>query len=230
MQKQILSGIGIPAVMIVLYLLGNFGLKALDMQWVEHEMLNHMLQFQLYGLVLSSITIFITLKIAKQSKAYLRFGDLASLAQPVKLLGIRSGDNWYKTGASYLIVITLATTAFMYAGLGDKLNWSLLSGMLPWVLLFSLTNSFSEEMITRFAIVGMLDGVVAPVRIMWAAAAVFGTVHYFGAPGGPVGVLMAGFLGWLLAKSVIETKGMGIAWLVHFVQDVVIIGMMLIME
>lgn len=230
MQKQILSGIGIPAVMIVLYLLGNFWLKALDMQWVEHEMLNHMLQFQLYGLVLSSITIFITLKIAKQSKAYLRFGDLASLAQPVKLLGIRSGDNWYKTGASYLIVITLATTAFMYAGLGDKLNWSLLPGMLPWVLLFSLTNSFSEEMITRFAIVGMLDGVVAPVRIMWAAAAVFGTVHYFGAPGGPVGVLMAGFLGWLLAKSVIETKGMGIAWLVHFVQDVVIIGMMLIME
>ncbi len=230
MQKRVLLGISIPAIMIVLYLFGNFGLKALHMQWLQHEMLNHMLQFQLYGLTLSSITIFITRKIAKQSSAFLRFGDLAALAQPVKLLGIRSGDNWYKTGASYLFVITIATGAFMYAGLGDKLNWSLLPGMLPWVILFSLTNSFSEEMITRFAIVGMLDGYMTPVRIMWVAAAVFGLVHYFGAPGGPLGVLMAGFLGWLLAKSVIETKGIGIAWLVHFVQDVVIIGMMLIME
>ncbi len=230
MQKRILSGVGVPSVMIVLYLLGNFGLKALNLQWLKHEMLNHMLQFQLYGLALSSITIFITLKIAKQSKAFLRFGDLAAFARPVKLLGIRNGDNWYKTGLSYMLVITLATTAFMYAGLGDKLEWSLLPSMLPWILLFSLTNSFNEEMITRFAIVGMLDGYMTPVRIMWVAAAVFGLVHYFGAPGGPLGVLMAGFLAWVLAKSVIETRGMGIALLVHFVQDVVIIGMLLIME
>ena len=39
---------------------------------------------------------------------------------------------------------------------------------------------------------------------------------------GIVGALMAGLLGWLLAKSVLETSGIFWAWLIHFLQDVVI--------
>ena len=50
----------------------------------------------------------------------------------------------------------------------------------------------------------------------------FGGGHYFGTPGGVTGVLLAGFLGWLLSKSIAETHGFGWAWLIHFVQDVVI--------
>ena len=37
-------------------------------------------------------------------------------------------------------------------------------------------------------------------------------------------IITSGFLGWLLAKSVIETKGLGWALLIHFLQDVVIFG------
>ena len=33
---------------------------------------------------------------------------------------------------------------------------------------------------------------------------------------------MAGFLGWLLAKSVAETQGVFWAWFIHFQQDVLI--------
>lgn len=33
---------------------------------------------------------------------------------------------------------------------------------------------------------------------------------------------MAGLLGWLLAKSVVETNGIFWAWFIHFVQDIVI--------
>lgn len=33
---------------------------------------------------------------------------------------------------------------------------------------------------------------------------------------------MAGFLGFVLARSVVETRGVLGAWLVHFLQDVVI--------
>jgi len=33
---------------------------------------------------------------------------------------------------------------------------------------------------------------------------------------------MAGFLGWLLARSVVDTRGMFWAWFLHFLQDVVI--------
>jgi hypothetical protein len=37
-----------------------------------------------------------------------------------------------------------------------------------------------------------------------------------------VGVVLAGFLGWFLAKSVLETRGIGLAWFIHFVLDVII--------
>jgi hypothetical protein len=33
---------------------------------------------------------------------------------------------------------------------------------------------------------------------------------------------MSTLLGWLLAKSVLETRGLGWAWIVHFSQDVII--------
>jgi hypothetical protein len=35
-----------------------------------------------------------------------------------------------------------------------------------------------------------------------------------------VGVLLASFLGWILAKSMLETRGMFWAWFIHFWQDV----------
>ncbi|MFT6005009.1 MAG: hypothetical protein ACI8UQ_002153, partial [Bacteroidia bacterium] len=55
-------------------------------------------------------------------------------------------------------------------------------------------------------------------------------VHYFGTPGGIIGVIVAGFLGWFLAKSILETKGFFWAWFIHFLQDVVIITAMLAIE
>lgn len=81
----------------------------------------------------------------------------------------------------------------------------------------------------RLAIVAGLHGKVAPERIYWISAAVFGPPHYFGMPAGPLGVLMAGFMGWLLAKSVQETRGLFWALFLHFIQDVVIFTAVVIM-
>jgi hypothetical protein len=36
--------------------------------------------------------------------------------------------------------------------------------------------------------------------------------------------MMAGLMGWILAKSMIETKALGWALFIHFFQDVVIFG------
>ena len=63
-----------------------------------------------------------------------------------------------------------------------------------------------------------------------SSAVVFGLPHYFGTPSGIVGALIAGFLGWLLATSLVETQGLLIAWAIHFVQDVVIITSMILMS
>ncbi|MEW8497402.1 MAG: hypothetical protein AB2699_02760, partial [Candidatus Thiodiazotropha taylori] len=49
-----------------------------------------------------------------------------------------------------------------------------------------------------------------------------GVAHFSGMPHGLIGMLMAGFLGWFLAKSVIETQRVFWAWSIHLIQDVVI--------
>ena len=41
-------------------------------------------------------------------------------------------------------------------------------------------------------------------------------------------VVMAGLLGWLLGKAMLETRGFFWAWFIHFLQDVLIFSFMAI--
>jgi hypothetical protein len=43
-----------------------------------------------------------------------------------------------------------------------------------------------------------------------------------GSPPGVPGIILTGFLAFLLAKSMLETRGMLWAWIMHFVPDVFI--------
>lgn len=226
-SKQTILGIAIPSAFIMAYLGGNYLTQNLNVHLVENVQVNQIFIFQIYGLILSFSALLLTIWLKPDSKNLLKFGNIQDGARAVQWLGIKEGESWYGVAASYLIVITLVTTLFMYMGFGDKADWSKLTPFLPFILLFSITNSFSEELITRFSVVGLLHEVMKPSTIMIASALIFGLPHYFGNPGGPVGVIMAGFLGWILAKSVLETKGIGVAWGVHFVQDVVIYSFLL---
>ena len=50
----------------------------------------------------------------------------------------------------------------------------------------------------------------------------FGLLHYFGNPGSVPGVLMAAYLGYISAKSMVETGGIVWAFVLHFIGDVII--------
>jgi hypothetical protein len=52
----------------------------------------------------------------------------------------------------------------------------------------------------------------------------FGIPHFAGMPNGIIGVTLAGILGFVLAKSMHETRGFFWAWTIHFLQDILIIG------
>ena len=95
---------------------------------------------------------------------------------------------------------------------------------LPLVLLFAATNAWSEEILSRFVIVAGLHDKLRPSVICWISAAIFGVPHFFGTPSGIFGVMMAGLMGWILAKSMLETKALGWALFIHFLQDLVIFG------
>lgn len=77
-------------------------------------------------------------------------------------------------------------------------------------------------MVYRLGIIVPLVGAVETMYILLISAATFGAPHLRGMPNGLVGALMAGLLGWLLAKSVVETNGIFWAWCIHFLQDMVI--------
>ena len=54
--------------------------------------------------------------------------------------------------------------------------------------------------------------------------ACFGIVRFCGI----IGVLLAWFPSWILARSMLETRGLTWAWFIHFVQDELVFGFMAI--
>lgn len=184
------------------------------------------LKYQLLTLGAAGLVLLATYLAGPESfRRLFGFGQIDAPVTPVKAIGLNPGpdETWRQVGLNFAVIITVVTAIFIYftAFRGNSIAWENLR-FLPWILVFALSNAFVEEMITRFAVVSSLDGLLQPTVVYLISAAIFGLVHYFGTPGGIPGVLMAGFLGWFAAKSIGETDGFFWAWLIHFLQDVVI--------
>ncbi|MCC7297511.1 MAG: CPBP family intramembrane metalloprotease [Bacteroidia bacterium] len=161
--------------------------------------------------------------ITPESKSLLQLGHLDSIAIKEKWLGINGKTSWRQNGLQLAFFISIATGIFMF--LAVKYTNSLYNfkwSFVPIILLVSLTNSFSEEIIYRFAINGNLMHLTSKLTILICSAVLFGLPHYQGYPNGFMGVLMAGLLGYILSKATYETQGLGLAWIIHFLQDIII--------
>ncbi len=163
-----------------------------------------------------------------QFQQYFQKGNLKAKILPVPLAGIKpkDGQSWMHYGINFAVVITLVTASVIYFQ-HSNLTYGNLALILPLSLLFALVNSFVEESITRLGVVVSLKEFLPDHLIALISGGLFGLVHYWGTPGGLPGVFLAFFLGWLLAKSILETKGIFWAWLIHFLQDIVIITALL---
>jgi membrane protease YdiL (CAAX protease family) len=141
-------------------------------------------------------------------------------------LGFANNPDWNLNGLLIGVAFTLGNVFMMSMSVTSQhgvINDSFFK-LLPLVFLFSATNAWSEEIFTRFVIVAGLSGKLKADTICWISGSIFGLAHFSGTPNGVFGVIMSGLLGWLLAKSVVETRGLGWALLIHFLQDVVIFG------
>jgi hypothetical protein len=184
------------------------------------------IKYQLITLGIAALVLVVTYLIVPANfRRFFRRGQIDAPVTPVKAIGINPGpdETWKQLGRTFALIITGVTAVLIYlqAIRGNAIARENLR-FLPWIVLLSLSNAFVEEMITRFAVVSALDGLLPPNAVYLISAAIFGGVHYFGTPGGVLGVLLAGFLGWFAAKSIGETRGIFWAWLIHFLQDVVI--------
>jgi uncharacterized protein len=154
---------------------------------------------------------------------FFSIGHLAAPSAKVEWLGIAEGETWLSLGPTLAISITAATFAFVYFQFrktGGKLRH--ISSYLGWIMLFSASNSFAEEIIFRLGVIVPLYGDVKTSYILLISAVAFGVPHLRGMPNGIIGAFMAGLLGWILAKSAIETNGLFWAWFIHFLQDILI--------
>ncbi len=93
---------------------------------------------------------------------------------------------------------------------------------LPLAVAFAAVNAAQEEFSYRAVFLVHLVPAVGASQALLVTSLLFGLAHWYGHPGGPSGVLLAGFAGYLWGKSMIETRGSAWAWLIHAFQDVVI--------
>ena len=226
------------ALTLLLVLLAGAGIFALrpivrNIHIVFHtdKTLDYQIKFQSLQLILAAVVLGLVYLLNPQNfQTFFRVGDANVHISKIAWLGVTGQETWLEIALTLGFFITVATGVFMFLQLKKAgVDYRFLLFSLLWSIPFSVANAFSEEAIFRMGIVSPLFGVLSTSVILLLSGVIFGAPHYFGQPSGVVGALMAGFLGWLLAMSLVETQGFLIAWAIHFAQDVVIITSMILM-
>jgi membrane protease YdiL (CAAX protease family) len=150
-------------------------------------------------------------------------GNPNAPGQPTRLLLLKEPTPWKRIIRKFLpvyIIIVLIVLGIQVLPISRQFSQILI--YLPAIVIAAAINAFGEEFEFRSMPLVRLEPVFGPGLTIIMTAALFGLLHYFGQPGGPFGVLLAGYLGWIAAKSMIETRGFVWAFLIHFVGNFII--------
>jgi hypothetical protein len=159
----------------------------------------------------------------KRRDLFLTLGNLRAPIEPVRLLGFPKPDSWMWFGLQWGFYIAAGLAAVQYFGMRPMGALLLkLVPVLPSVLFYAALNAFNEEATFRVPMLASLEPVAGSKQALWMGATFFGVAHYFGVPGGLVGVVLSIFMGWILSKAMLETRGLFWSWWIHFLSDVVI--------
>lgn len=190
-------------------------------------------RFNVWMLAEQSLKLLVTLVVigvlllihGRPSAFFLRAGDLAAPMRRIRWLGVKEGTRWSRFGLLATIAISGGTLLFLVlAGTPSPDLIVRALPLLPVVLVAAAVNAFYEEVTWKASFLSVLEQPVGRGQALLMVAAFFGINHYYGVPYGVVGVLMAFALGWLLGRSMLETRGLFWAWVIHFCQDVLIFG------
>ncbi len=172
------------------------------------------------------ITIFLLALFWHPEEVYLTPGNLKVKAEPIRFLGI--SKNWVSWGklswVSGLLISVVPVGLVLLNTIGFRVSWDfdLLLSSLPYIFVMAIFNSLSEGVMCRNAVLGPLGKTFPKEAVMIISGLYFGSFHYYGFPGGPLGVLASSLLGWYMARSMYETKGFLAPWIIHAIQDLFI--------
>lgn len=189
--------------------------------------------FHMFGIQLGRLAIALAMIAAlyiiglRRKEFFLDLGDLYAPASPMPAVGVDKPTNWRSLGLRLSLFAFLAMLIILALFSGAALNLSVLGAVLPalpMILLLAAMNSFSEELTYRAALLAPVYRILGAGQAVWLAAAFFGIGHFYGVPAGIMGVLATGFFGWILGRSMLETRSLFWPWFIHLWADVVIFG------
>lgn len=157
------------------------------------------------------------------NRFFLVKGRLDAQAAPIPVI-MTKPVSWRKLGPIIAGAMCLGLLVFIFAfgSLPSRQSLAGVAPLLPFVVVFALVNSFGEEMLYRAPWLGALEAPLGPMQALLVTAVYFGIGHYYGVPYGILGVILAFIPGWVMGKSMLETRGFTWAWFIHFWMDVVI--------
>lgn len=135
---------------------------------------------ELIGLGIAAAVLLLTRLVGPAGfRQYFRLGDRCGPVKPVPLIGLKPKppENWSHVGRTFAVIITAVTAVVIFLKLirGTTVSASMWPAI-PFVLLFSVTNAFSEGVMVRFALPANLPG-HAPDGLILAASARNRTTH-----------------------------------------------------
>jgi len=209
----------------------QFITKSIDvgylLSFLSNEVSRELMLFQMVRLISVLILILILRFGFGFSRRYLflQKGQPKSLSPALPYIGWKKSESWGTFGRNLAIIITVITglVLFLGAGLSDlNLKWQYLAISILVAVILAMANSFSEEVSYRNALLNPLVDIGGRNHAMFITAVLFGLAHYQGVPSGLLGIALSAILGFILAKSMLDTKGMYWAWMIHFLQDIMI--------
>ena len=227
---EVLTSAGMPTLILVLIGIGGlFVISRATERFKNKGMFLWQCSYQLATLAMALILLFINRSIHGDYRSALNYGYFEAPTHYFSWMGIKDGTPWSSAVTTFLIFPFIATTVVVYLQIlrAKQVCFVTIAKVLPAAIILSIFNSFTEEIIFRVIGIEGLSSTLSITVLALISGIWFGIPHYFGTPGKLPGVVMAGFLGWVAAISILETGGFAAAWGIHFVQDVPIITMLL---
>lgn len=161
----------------------------------------------------------------KRRDMFLVKGEIAAPVEPSRLIGMKKDntDRWTKIGPMFASIFFSFTLVFLVLGYQPTLEKFLVAlPAIPAALLIAGMNAFNEEFTLRAAPLSVTHDTLGKHQALLLTSFYFGMGHFYGVPPGVMGIALAGFLGWFIGKSILETRGFFWAWFIHFLPDIVI--------
>ncbi|MEO8396002.1 MAG: CPBP family intramembrane glutamic endopeptidase [Chloroflexota bacterium] len=216
---------GFALVLLVIYAAESFFLTLIPQSELYRNIFGSSANLLFFGerlLRIGTVLVMLLLLLGmglKRHDFYLTLGKLNATAEADNRLHIPpKAEPWTRLGRNFGLISIAILLFFMLPAIKPSLsNFSI--GLVVFAAICAAINSFAEEFLYRCALLPQLLPFVSKNRTLALVAIWFGLAHYFGIPSGITGVLITALGGWIFAKSMVETRGLGWAWFLHFLSD-----------